>query len=90
MSIAIRQVVDGIVKYWVLILAVIAAIVWISQFATQLTQIQVDALALRVRITEIEQHQTRTDDRLNSVDKAVTSRLARIEALLEDIKARNK
>lgn len=88
MSNAWRQLFDPLAKYWTIIIAVGCLVSWAGGFVVSVNQLQADQAALRVRIVELEQRQTKIEDKVNTQNVEVLTRLSRMEAILEEIKKR--
>ena len=82
----VRQFLDSVVKYWVIITAAVFLIMYLGGFVVQVGQIQTDQAALRVKIVELEQRQTKTEDKVNMQNVEVLTRLSRMEAILEELR----
>lgn len=63
---SVRTVLNAICKYWSLILAVVIAVSWFGGFIVTLSQIQTEQTALRVKLIELEQRQTKVEDKVNT------------------------
>lgn len=79
---------NAICKYWSIILAVALAVSWFGGFVVTLSQIQTEQTALRVKLVELEQRQNKMEDRVNSQNLEVLTKLSRVEAILEELRKR--
>jgi uncharacterized membrane protein YqhA len=84
----IRQFLDNVVKYWVLLTATVLIVFYLGGFVIQVSQIQAEQASLRVRIVELEQRQSKIEDKVNIQNIEVLTRLSRMEAILEEIRKR--
>lgn len=85
---SVRTVLNAICKYWSLILAVVIAVSWFGGFIVTLSQIQTEQTALRVKLIELEQRQTKVEDKVNTQKLEVLTKLSRMEAILEELRKR--
>jgi len=88
MSNAWRQLFDPIAKYWTIIIATCGLVWYLGGFVVSVNQLQTEQTALRLRIVEIEQRQTKIEDKVNTQNVEVLTRLSRMEAILEEIRKR--
>lgn len=82
----IKSALDNLVRYWVVIAACAVLIFYVGGFVIQVSQIQTEQTALRIRIMELESRLTRTEDKINAQNIEVLTRLSRMEATLEEIR----
>lgn len=77
---------DSLAKYWSVIIAIGLAISWLGGFVVTVGQIQNEQAAIKLKIVELEQRQTKTEDKVNTQNVEVLTRLARMEAILEELR----
>jgi hypothetical protein len=89
MSFAVfRPLLESLTKYWTVLIALCATIYWLGGFISKTQAIEVEQASLKLRIVEIEQRQDKLEDKINSQNLEVITRLVRMESTLEEIKRR--
>ena len=80
------QAIDTLNKYWAVIIAALIFVSYCGGFVVQMNALQQEQTAIRLKIVQIEVRQTLADDKFNEQSVNVLTKLARIEAILEELR----